>query len=106
MILEKGNMWDCFGKVDLFLVTTNPIVNAKGELVMGRGIALEAKKRFPELPKDFARMTKEYRDEQNYADLLHPVNVGVAGRYSITYDKDGNEVSRTENQWNVRIVHD
>ena len=30
----------------------------------------------------------------------------LLGGYSITYDKDGNEVSRTENQWNVRIVHD
>lgn len=76
MILRRGNMWDCFGKVDLFLITTNPVVNAKGELVMGRGIALEAKKRFPELPKDFAEAHAKAVHTQGYDDALHPVNVG------------------------------
>lgn len=50
MILEKGNMWDCFGKVDLFLVTTNPIVTKAGKCVMGRGIAKEMSDRYPEVP--------------------------------------------------------
>jgi len=53
MILEKGDMWSVFGKTDLFLITTNPIVRKDGAVVMGRGIALEAKKRFPKLPYDF-----------------------------------------------------
>lgn len=81
MILHKGNMWDCFGKVDLFLVTTNPIVNAKGELVMGRGIALEAKKKFPILPKKFADRYKEACHIQGYDDPMYPVNTGQGGLF-------------------------
>lgn len=50
MILERGNMWDVFGKTDLFLVTTNPIRRKDGACVMGRGIALECAKRFPKFP--------------------------------------------------------
>jgi hypothetical protein len=55
MILERGDMWDVFGRTDLFMITTNPIIRKDGGVVMGRGIALEAKKRFPSLPYDFAR---------------------------------------------------
>lgn len=54
MILEKGNMWDVFHETDIFMITTNPIIRNDGAVVMGRGIALEAKTRFPELPYDFA----------------------------------------------------
>ncbi len=54
MIIEKGNMWDVFGKTDLFLITTNPIIRKDGAVVMGRGIAKQAKDRFPRLPYDFA----------------------------------------------------
>lgn len=56
MILERGNMWDVFGKTDLFLVTTNPIVNKQGLAVMGRGIAKQAADRFPTIRADFAKV--------------------------------------------------
>lgn len=59
MILEKGNMWDVFGKTDLFLITTNPIVRKDGACVMGRGIAKEAAVKFPELPYDFGKLLLE-----------------------------------------------
>ena len=52
MILEKGNMWDAFGK-GIFMITTNPSRRKDGAVVMGRGIALEAKTIFPKLPYDF-----------------------------------------------------
>jgi hypothetical protein len=51
MKFKKGNMWDVFEESDLFLITANSSINKKGELVMGRGIALEVKKRFPTFPK-------------------------------------------------------
>ena len=47
MKLAFGNMWDWFVDTDLFLVTTNAYVKQNGELVMGRGIALEARQRVP-----------------------------------------------------------
>jgi hypothetical protein len=54
MILEQGDMWSVFGKSDLFLITTNPIVRKDGAIVMGRGIASQARDRFPDLPYHFA----------------------------------------------------
>lgn len=52
MILEKGNMWDAFGQ-GIFMITTNPIIKKDGSVVMGRGIALEAKTKYPDLPYHF-----------------------------------------------------
>jgi len=62
MILEKGNMWDVFHDTDVFMITTNPIKRNDGAVVMGRGIALEAKQRYPQLPFDFGKEL----------DSLHP----------------------------------
>lgn len=47
MILEEGNMWDVFGKTDMFCITTNATIKKNGALVMGRGIARQARDRFP-----------------------------------------------------------
>jgi hypothetical protein len=55
VILTKGDMWSAYDKADWFCITTNATINAKGELVMGRGIALEAKKKYPDLPGAFAK---------------------------------------------------
>ena len=49
MILEHGDMWSVFGKTDLFCITTNSFIRRDGQLVMGRGIALAAKKRVPHI---------------------------------------------------------
>lgn len=46
-----GNMWSVYDSADLFLITTNSALNNKNELVMGAGIALQTKQRFPSLPK-------------------------------------------------------
>lgn len=51
MILKTGNMWSVYGSVDLFCITTNSTVNQKGALVMGRGVALQAKIKFPGIEK-------------------------------------------------------
>jgi len=55
MILEKGNMWDVFHETDIFMITTNPIKRTDGAVVMGRGIALEAKTKYPSIPYDFGK---------------------------------------------------
>lgn len=52
MNLKKGDMWKTWDKENsLFCITTNSSINSKGELVMGKGIALQAKKKFPDLPR-------------------------------------------------------
>lgn len=52
----KGNMWQVYNSVDLFLFTGNAALNGEGELVMGRGLAWEVKTKFPFLPKVFGEM--------------------------------------------------
>ena len=41
-----GDMWDAFDAADLFLITTNSTLTRQNKLVMGRGIARQAKERF------------------------------------------------------------
>ncbi len=48
MILKKGNMFDEWGKCSVLLVTTNAFIKQNGELVMGRGAALQLKQKVPE----------------------------------------------------------
>jgi hypothetical protein len=43
MILETGDMWSMWGRTDLFCITTNSTLLPDGRLVMGRGIAQEAR---------------------------------------------------------------
>ena len=76
MKLEKGDMWDVFGKTDLFLITTNPIRRKDGAIVMGRGIAKEVKDRFPEFPYDFGR-----RFSPEFMGYQSMTPTGVVGRY-------------------------
>lgn len=73
MILEKGNMWSVFDSTDIFMITTNPIRRKDGAVVMGRGIALEAKTKYPTLPHDFGNMLETY-----------PNNIGLIGHYDYT----------------------
>jgi hypothetical protein len=44
-------MWSVYQEADLFLISTNSTVTRKGALIMGRGIAKEARDRFPGLDK-------------------------------------------------------
>jgi hypothetical protein len=53
MIRHKGDMWTAWPTAGLFLVTTNSYLNQRGELVMGRGMAWQARRRFGGLPKAF-----------------------------------------------------
>lgn len=89
MILEKGNMWDVFGQ-GIFMITTNPIRRNDGAVVMGRGIALEAKTRFPKLPYDFG----------NALDQLHPeLDQQFVGRIG-TYDNTDIYFFMVKDHWN------
>jgi hypothetical protein len=50
MLEITGNIWDFHNKGFWITITTNGNVNIKGEAIMGKGIALEAKRRYPEIP--------------------------------------------------------
>lgn len=49
MIEVTGNLWAY--PADVRVITTNGTVKRNGECVMGRGCALEAKQRWPEVPR-------------------------------------------------------
>lgn len=53
MIEATGNIWTV--EADATCVTTNGIVKRNGEAVMGAGIALQAKNRYPNLPMQLAK---------------------------------------------------
>lgn len=44
-----GNIWD-FHPKNSIIITTNMVVKRNGHLVMGKGLALEMRKRYPEFP--------------------------------------------------------
>jgi hypothetical protein len=78
MILERGDMWSIFGETGAFVITTNPIARSDGAIVMGRGIALQAKNRFPHLPGDFGtRLHERALSKQS-------LNFGKIGTYDHT----------------------
>lgn len=53
-----GNIFDI--PADAICVTTNGVLKGNKELVMGAGIALEFKKRFPGLPSDLGILVEKY----------------------------------------------
>ncbi|MGB4870063.1 MAG: hypothetical protein WBP47_08435 [Candidatus Promineifilaceae bacterium] len=46
---RTGDMWTAYETAGLFLITTNSTLTTDGRLVMGRGIARQARDRFPGL---------------------------------------------------------
>ncbi|KKM62642.1 hypothetical protein LCGC14_1519630 [marine sediment metagenome] len=55
----RGNLWDYHDKGCWIAITTNGNVKANGHAVMGRGVALEAARRFPTTPYIVGKYLKE-----------------------------------------------
>ena len=49
MLLKKGDVFEDEHILDFVCITTNSILNKNGELVMGAGVALEAKQKLSEI---------------------------------------------------------
>lgn len=62
-------MWDVYPTCDLFLITTNSFLKMNGALVMGAGIAKEARDKFPGL--DLA-LGKQIKHLSKYGVLISP----------------------------------
>ncbi len=58
MLEAKANLWDF--PAEYRVVTTNGVTNIDSELVMGAGVALGAKQRFPDLPYKLGLWVEEY----------------------------------------------
>ena len=59
MKYKTGNMFEIASKSDIVIATGNASIKKNGELVMGRGAALEMKTRCPWSAKVFGGMIKE-----------------------------------------------
>lgn len=66
---EAGNMWSIYDQTDEFIITTNAITTRRGKLVMGRGIAKEARDRFPGLDEELARVVIAEGPEYGFVSL-------------------------------------
>lgn len=66
----NGDLWDFLDKPNhRICITTNGDINSKGELVMGRGCAYQAKQKWPQLPKILAEQSREDRLKVNLVYL-------------------------------------
>lgn len=59
---EKGDMLSMLGHTDLFLFTSNPIINSHGLAVMGRGIAKQLSDLYPSIRREFAEVMMADKD--------------------------------------------
>lgn len=53
-----GNIFDYAGPGNVIVIPTNGNVTAYGKAVMGKGVALQAKQRWPKLPTDLGKILK------------------------------------------------
>ena len=65
MKYAKGNIWVVHNPAPV-CITTNGIIKNNGDLVMGAGIALQAKQRFPSVPGTLADMVKTHGNRAFY----------------------------------------
>lgn len=67
---KRGDMWTAYTATDLFLITTNATITTRGALVMGRGIARQARDRFPGLDAALGKQILSICGNQGQYGLL------------------------------------
>ena len=75
MLEQTGNIWNELGIADAICFTTNGVVKSNGRLVMGAGIALQARDRFPDLDLKLGKLVIQYGNR--------PMRVIKVGKTSI-----------------------
>lgn len=64
-----GNLWDYHDQGHWVVITTNGTVRGDGECVMGRGVAAQAKARFPNLPRELGQRIRDQGNvPQSFSD--------------------------------------
>jgi hypothetical protein len=70
MLEFNGNVWDFIGAVDAICIPTNGFIKGDGTSVMGAGLALQAKKKFPTIHRE---LTRHIMSSGNTVTILHEV---------------------------------
>ena len=79
MKMIYGDIWQQQG---VKCIPTNGVVKANGELVMGAGLALQAMKRYPGLPRDAGLAIKLYGNKVFYFSQYQLITVPTKQHYS------------------------
>lgn len=66
-----GDLWEAHQLGNWVVITTNGDVRKDGACVMGRGVALQAAQRFPELPYDLGTELRDPRWAPGRANCVH-----------------------------------
>lgn len=91
-----GNIWDA--DLDVICATTNGITNKNGELIMGKGFALEISQRFPGIAKVFGNHVLHFGNVpylyRNYPIIkeLHVLSIPTKHHW-----KDHSDINLIEN---------
>ena len=70
MIEATGNLWQYHSDGEVICITTNGMVNSQGDLIMGAGIALTAKDKYPLLPRLLGMHVNEHGNIPLFVPLL------------------------------------
>ena len=81
---SKGDLWSFHEQGYWVVVTTNGDINKKGVCVMGKGVALEAASRFPDLP---FRLAREIRRNGNVPVFFHDLRIITLPTKKFWWDK-------------------
>jgi hypothetical protein len=77
MQIIEGNLWKFHTPANWIVITTNGSIRKDGACVMGRGVALQAKKRYPKLPCELGAKIAESGNNvftfKDYGILTFPV---------------------------------
>ncbi|SRR5258706_894691 len=87
LIEEHGDLWDKWTDGYWISITTNPIINSRDELVMGRGVALQAKNRFPDIAKRLAHKVKHVGNVPIVLPDLRIITLPVKWHWRYTADR-------------------
>jgi hypothetical protein len=88
MIFRYGNIWSVYfggiwsvSNIDLLLITANSTITKDGRLVMGRGLAAQAKKLFPGIDRKAAEAV---RGRRTYGFIK--LRIPKLGLFQVKYD--------------------
>jgi len=82
-VYRQGDMWARYPLVDHFFITTNAVIDKKGALVMGAGIALEVKNRFPRIEVEAGKRVTTIKDYNDYYGVLAGIGGTKIGLFQV-----------------------
>jgi len=100
-IFQTGNMWSAYDDADLFVLTTNATIKRNGALVMGRGIARQARNRFPGLDTALGQQILSVCGSQGEYGLLVSPRWSAAklGMFQVKFHSRHQYCSTTAGGW-------